>query len=61
MRKILLLFVCLFFLNIPFSYSQILPERDRTVLVDKILSERFKRVLPDVMSRSGIDDGREHF
>lgn len=55
MRKILLLFVCLFFLNIPFSYSQILPERDRAVLVDKILSERFKRVLPDVMSRSGID------
>ena len=55
MRKILLLLVCLFYLHIPFSYSQILPERDRAVLVDKILSERFKRVLPDVMSRSGID------
>ena len=37
------------------TYAQILPERDRAALVDKILEERFKRVLPDVMSRTGID------
>lgn len=35
--------------------AQILPERDRTNLVDKILTERFETVLPNLMYRSGID------
>ena len=54
MHRFLYLTVFSIFLSFT-TYAQILPERDRAALVDKILEERFKRVLPDVMSRTGID------
>jgi len=35
--------------------SQILPERERAMLVDQVLKERFETVLPTMMYRTGID------
>lgn len=37
------------------AQAQILPERDRANLVDKILADRFDNVLPNLMYRTGID------
>ena len=54
MRYILLLSLALF-ANTHNVQSQILPERDRASLIDKILAERFDHVLPDIMERTGID------
>jgi Xaa-Pro aminopeptidase len=44
-----------FLLCAPLSYSQILPEKERAEVIDKILAERFDTVLPDLMDRTGID------
>ena len=54
MRYILLLSLALI-TTIHSVQSQILPERDRASLIDKILAERFDHVLPDIMDRTGID------
>ena len=52
MRQVITLLFIVFFSNIN---AQILPERDRAQLVDKILAERFDKVLPDLMYRNDID------
>lgn len=46
------IFIFLIFSN---AQAQILPERDRANLVDKILADRFDNVLPNLMYRTGID------
>ena len=38
-----------------YAHSQILPERDRAQLVDRIMEERFNKLIPDLMYRTGID------
>ena len=35
--------------------QQILPEKERAIVVDKILADRFNNLLPELMDRSGID------
>lgn len=35
--------------------AQVLPERERAVIVDKILNDRFTHVLPQLMDRTAID------
>ena len=35
--------------------AQILPERDRAILKDKILEDRFEKLLPQLMDTTGID------
>ncbi len=52
MRKILTLI--LLFITV-YAHSQILPERDRAQLIDKIMEERFNKLIPDLMYRTGID------
>ena len=52
MRQVITLLFIVFFSNIN---AQILPERDRAQLVDKILAERFDKLLPDLMYRNDID------
>lgn len=47
-------FLLLFFFVIPLE-AQILSERDRAVLVDEILEERFNTLLPELMDKSAID------
>lgn len=37
------------------GYSQILPQRDRAVVIDSILGDRFTNLLPELMDRTGID------
>ena len=54
MRYILLVFLA-FITATQTLKSQILPERDRASLIDKILADRFDHVLPDIMDRTGID------
>ncbi len=44
-----------FLLCAPYSYSQILPEKERAEIVDDILARRFETVLPALMDRTGID------
>ena len=48
-----------FFLLLSFSIScvtaQILPERDRSILKDEILADRFNNLLPQLMDRADID------
>ncbi|MGO4912967.1 M24 family metallopeptidase [Leeuwenhoekiella sp. W20_SRS_FM14] len=54
MRYLILFSISLFcFYNT--AQAQILPERDRAVLVDRILADRFENVLPNLMYRTGID------
>ncbi len=46
------LFLYLFTLS---TYGQILPERQRAAVVDSILADRFDRLLPKLMDRTGFD------
>ncbi|QLE01183.1 M24 family metallopeptidase [Galbibacter sp. BG1] len=52
--KYLFLFIAIITYNFLFSQS-ILNERERATVVDSILKERFKTVLPNLMDRTGID------
>lgn len=52
MKYIIILFLLLLTLNIS---AQILPERERAIIVDKILEERFDQLLPKLMDRTGFD------
>lgn len=54
MRFVVVLSALLFFIP-SISTSQILPERERSALVDRVLAERFDKVLPSLMYRTGID------
>ncbi|MFD1314060.1 M24 family metallopeptidase [Namhaeicola litoreus] len=47
------LIICLFFTA--FLHAQILPERDRALLRDEILEDRFNNLLPQLMDKTGID------
>ncbi len=49
------LFALLFFIGNLLGTSQVLPERDRAVLKDKILEDRFNNLLPKLMDRAEID------
>ena len=49
------LFALLFFVGTFIGTSQVLPERDRAVLKDKILEDRFNNLLPKLMDRAEID------
>lgn len=51
MHKYLLAFL----LCAPFSYCQILPEKERARVIDEILAQRFETVLPALMDRTNID------
>ena len=57
MRKLFLLLAIL--LGIAPAFSQeipkILPLKERAVLQDELLDERFKSVLPNLMRKNGID------
>ena len=48
-----IVFVLLFFTQI--SFAQILPEKERTLLKDEILEDRFKNLLPGLMEDANID------
>ena len=48
-----IVFVLLFFTQI--SFAQILPEKERTLLKDEILEDRFKNILPGLMEDANID------
>ena len=37
------------------SFAQVLSERERALLKDEILADRFNNLLPEIMDRSGID------
>ncbi len=37
------------------SYSQILPERERSAVIDMVLEDRFNNLLPQLMDRTGFD------
>lgn len=48
---------CLFLLLLLSAHlsAQILPERDRAILKDEILEDRFEKLLPQLMDNAGID------
>jgi len=48
---------CLFLLLVLSAHlsAQILPERDRALLKDEILEDRFEKLLPELMDNAGID------
>ena len=48
-----IIFVLLFFTQI--SFAQILPEKERALLKDEILEDRFKNILPGLMEDANID------
>ncbi len=48
-----IVFVLLFFTQI--SFAQILPEKERALLKDEILEDRFKNILPGLMEDANID------
>ena len=48
-------FLLLLGLSLSAVNAQILPERDRAILKDEILADRFNNLLPQLMDRSGID------
>ena len=48
-----IVFVLLFFTQI--SFTQILPEKERALLKDEILEDRFKNLLPGLMEDANID------
>ena len=48
-------FLLLLGLSLGAVNAQILPERDRAILKDEILADRFNNLLPQLMDRSGID------
>ena len=48
-----IVFVLLFFTQI--SFTQILPEKERALLKDEILEDRFKNILPGLMEDANID------
>ena len=48
-----IVFVLLFFTQI--SFAQILPEKERALLKDEILEDRFKNLLPGLMEDASID------
>ena len=48
-----IVFVLLFFTQI--SFAQILPEKERALLKDEILEDRFKNILPGLMENANID------
>lgn len=48
-----IVFVLLFFTQI--SFAQILPEKERALLKDEILEDRFKNLLPSLMEDANID------
>lgn len=52
MKHLFYLFFISIFLN---THSQILPERERSEVVDAILEERFNTLLPKLMDRADID------
>ena len=48
-----IVFVLLFFTQI--SFTQILPEKERALLKDEILEDRFQNLLPGLMEKANID------
>lgn len=52
MRIFHLLLICF---SISVVTAQILPERERAILKDEILADRFNNLLPQIMDREGID------
>ncbi|MFY0603084.1 MAG: aminopeptidase P family protein [Flavobacteriaceae bacterium] len=44
-----------FFLSVSFGHSQILKERERALLKDELLEDRFNNLLPKLMDKTGID------
>lgn len=48
-------FLILFALIFQFSFSQILPERDRAKLKDELLEDRFQNLLPKLMDDANLD------
>ncbi|WP_369995086.1 M24 family metallopeptidase [Winogradskyella sp.] len=49
------LFILLLFVSIKLNAQQILPERQRAEVVDKILKDRFDNLLPKLMDDTGFD------
>lgn len=47
--------IFVFFLGLTTQAQQILSERERAVVVDEILADRFNNLLPQLMDRTGID------
>lgn len=47
--------LCLILITSFVCSAQILPERDRAVVIDNILEERFNELLPELMDRTSID------
>ena len=53
MRKLFLL-VCLLFIGKTYA-QQILSEKERAIVIDEILDDRFNNLLPDLMDSAGLD------
>ena len=52
MKKLAIL---LLFITIQISAQQIFSEKDRAIVIDEILADRFNSLLPNLMDRTGID------
>lgn len=52
MKKLTIL---LLFITIQISAQQIFSEKDRAIVIDEILADRFNNLLPNLMDRTGID------
>ncbi len=48
-------FYCCFLMVFAASAQQVLPENERAIVVDEILSDRFNNLLPQLMDTAGID------
>jgi hypothetical protein len=52
MYKLLLVIALLCVLN---TSAQILPERERATVINEILNDKFKNLLPDLMDKAAVD------
>lgn len=52
MKKV---YFIVFLITLQINAQRILPERERAVVVDEILADRFNNLLPQLMDRTGID------
>ncbi len=52
MKNFLFVILTIYCVN---SYSQILPERERSAVIDMVLEDRFNNLLPQLMDRTGFD------